>query len=542
MMSRTHPKRRLFHRMTAALLAAALMASAAPVKAISPATDVPQVLSAGTTFSLTQSARSMNFNEDWTFSLNPSGNDATLSAADFDDSAWRTLNLPHDWSIEQDFTNQVSSEIGHLPGGTGWYRKSFVLPAELQGKRINIDFDGVYMDSHIWVNGKKVGNYPNGYIPFSFDVTDYVVCDGKTENVIAVKVTNITQSGNVANQSSRWYSGSGIYRDVHMTVTDPVHVAQYGTVVSTPNIASEAESGNITVNVGTTVENETKEAVDVQVRSTMLNYKDGSPFGEPITSEAQTVPANGKVDVAQTMTADHPGLWSPDSPTLYKMKTEILVNDQVKDTYETRFGFSWSEFLTATEAEEDGTAFKLNGEPMKLHGVCMHHDQGALGAVGNAAAIERQMKIMKEMGVNSIRVTHNPASPELMRICDEMGLTVIEEAFDTWYGGKKNYDYHRFFEAACSYPGVEQGTTWAQFDLQQMIRSDRNSPSIIAWSLGNEIGETSQQKGLATVKNLVKWAKEIDTEHPVTMGEDKFRMGQYGSNDLPVQVADQLDV
>lgn len=342
MMSRTHPKRRLFHRMTAALLAATLMASAAPVKAISPATDVPQILSAGTTFSLTQSARSMDFNEDWTFSLNPSGNDATLSAAGFDDSAWRTLNLPHDWSIEQDFTNQVSSEIGHLPGGTGWYRKSFVLPAELQGKRINIDFDGVYMDSHIWVNGKKVGNYPNGYIPFSFDVTDYVVCDGKTENVIAVKVTNITQSGNVGNQSSRWYSGSGIYRDVHMTVTDPVHIAQYGTVVSTPDIASEAESGNITVNVGTTVENETKEAVDVQVRSTILNYKDGSAFGEPITSEAQTVPANGKVDVAQTMTADHPGLWSPDSPTLYKMKTEILVNDQVKDTYETRFGFSWS--------------------------------------------------------------------------------------------------------------------------------------------------------------------------------------------------------
>lgn len=542
MMSRTHPKRRLFHRMTAALLAAALMASAAPVKAISPATDVPQVLSAGTTFSLTQSARSMDFNEDWTFSLNPSGNDATLSAAGFDDSAWRTLNLPHDWSIEQDFTNQVSSEIGHLPGGTGWYRKSFVLPAELQGKRINIDFDGVYMDSHIWINGKKVGNYPNGYIPFSFDVTDYVVCDGKTENVIAVKVTNITQSGNVGNQSSRWYSGSGIYRDVHMTVTDPVHVAQYGMVVSTPDIASEAESGNITVNVGTTVENETKETVDVQVRSTILNYKDGSAFGEPITSEAQTVPANGKVDVAQTMTADHPGLWSPDSPTLYKMKTEILVNDQVKDTYETRFGFSWSEFLTATEAEKEGTAFKLNGEPMKLHGVCMHHDQGALGAVGNAAAIERQMKMMKEMGVNSIRVTHNPASPELMRICDEMGLTVVEEAFDTWYGGKKNYDYHRFFEAACSYPGVEQGTTWAQFDLQQMIRSDRNSPSIIAWSLGNEIGETSQQKGLTTVKNLVKWAKEIDTEHPVTMGEDKFRMSRYGGDALPVQVADQLDV
>lgn len=532
-------------RIAASLLAVIMLVSAVPLAAAAPQVETladAQVLSVGNTLSLTETARSMDFNEDWSFALNPTGTDSALSAAGFDDSQWRGLSLPHDWSIEQDFTNQVSSEIGHLPGGTGWYRKSFTLPAELDGKRINIDFDGVYMDSHIWVNGEKVGNYPNGYLPFSFDITDYVTCDGKTENVIAVKVTNITGANNISNQSSRWYSGSGIYRDVHMTVTDPVHVAQYGTAIYTPYIATEASSGNITVNVTTTVENETDAEASVQVRSTILNYADGSQFQEPVTSDAVTITAGGKADVAQTMTAVNPKLWSTDSPNLYKMKTEVLVNGAVTDTYETRFGFTWSEFFTVTEAEILGYAFALNGEGMKLNGVCMHHDQGALGAVDNADAIERQMRIMKEMGVNAIRVTHNPASPDLMRICDELGLMVIEEAFDTWYGGKKNYDYHRFFEQACTYPGVDSSTTWAQFDLQQMIRCDRNSPSIIAWSLGNEIGETSSQKGLTTVQNLVSWAKEIDTTHPVTMGEDKFRMNRGTDSDWFIKVADCLDV
>ena len=492
--------------------------------------ETPVINFARTNFSLTEQARSMDFNKDWKFALDISGD---ASGQNFDDSSWRKLNLPHDWSIEQDFTNNVSSEIGHLPGGTGWYRKNFVLPKELEGKRINIDFDGVYMDSYIYVNGKLVGNYPNGYIPFSFDVTDYVVCDGETENVIAVKVTNVTNRGN---QSSRWYSGSGIYRDVHLTVTDPVHVGQYGTAIYTPNIESEYSSGNVTVDVTTTVENETPEAVDVVVRNTILDYETSEPLWESVSSEPQTVEADNKSDIKQEISASNPKLWSVETPNLYKMKTEVFVNDELRDTYETRFGFTWSNF-------DKDKGFSLNSEEMKLYGVCMHHDQGALGAIDNATAIERQMRIMKDMGVNAIRVTHNPASPDLLRICDEMGLMVIEEAFDTWYAGKNRNDYGRFFEARCTYPGVSSDTTWAKFDLQQMIRSNRNYPSIIMWSLGNEIGETNSQKGFNTVKNLIAWAKEIDTEHPVTMGEDKFRInGSATMNDWFVKTANELDV
>lgn len=525
----------LCKRTVAAIMSATMltgMVAAGAVNDLPLADEAEQVPFEATTFSLTESARSMNFNEDWLFELN--GQDA--SAKNFNDNAWRKLSLPHDWSIEQDFTHDVSSEIGHLPGGTGWYRKHFTLPAEFANKRINIDFDGVYMDSYIYVNGELVGNYPNGYLPFSFDITDKVVCDGKTENVIAVKVTNFTEKSGVYNQSSRWYSGSGIYRDVHMTVTDPVHVAQYGTSFYTNDIATEyAADQNVTVSATTTVENETDTDANVVVQHTIYEYNSDKEFYKPAAGAPTPVKANSKVDIPQSFKVSNPQLWSVDDPNLYTIKTEVLVDGVVRDTYETRYGFTWSKF-------DKDKGFTLNGQPMKLYGVCMHHDQGALGAVDNTSAMRRQMRIMKEMGVNSIRVTHNPASPDLLRICDEMGLTVIEEAFDTWYGGKKKYDYHRFFEQVCDYPGVESGTTWAKFDLQQMIRSNRNYPSIIMWSLGNEIGETNDgSKGLKTVKELKAWAKEIDKEHPVTMGEDKFRMNQSTTASF-IQVAKELDV
>ncbi len=486
-----------------------------------------------TTFSASaeaESVRTSDFNKGWQFKL---GDDQQFSTQKFDDSSWRKLDLPHDWSIEQPFTNQVSSEIGHLAGGTGWYRKHFTLPAEYADKRISIDFDGVYMDSHIYVNGQKVGNYPNGYMPFSFDITKYLTCDGVTDNVIAVKVTNVTTPGQ---QSSRWYSGSGIYRDVHMTVTDPVHVAQFGTAIYTPNLEQEV-GGNVTVDVTTQVKNEGEQDANVTVRSTILNY-DGTPAYEPATSEAKTIPAGDKAAVKQTVTAANPKLWSVDEPNLYLMKTEVLVDDQVRDTYETRFGFKYAKF-----DREEG--FSLNGQHMKLNGVCMHHDQGALGAVGNATAIRRQMEIMKDMGVNAIRITHNPASPELLRACDELGLMAIEEAFDTWYGTKNPNDYGRYFEKACTHPDGK-GATWAQFDLQQMIRRSQNYPCIIMWSLGNEIGQTNDVKALETVKNLKKWAKEVDPHHPVTMGEDKFRTNTPGATSLDrtnfIKVANELDV
>lgn len=475
--------------------------------------------------------RSMDFNEGWSFQL---GDVAGAEKLDFDDNAWRRLTLPHDWSIEQDFTHSVSAEIGHLPGGTGWYRKAFTLPKEYKDKRVTIDFEGVYMDSYIYLNGQLVGNYPYGYLPFSFDLTDYLICDGKTKNVLAVKVTSITDPGQ---HTGRWYSGSGIYRDVQLTVTEPVHVAQYGTVVTTPDIASEYESGSVTVKMKTDVRNQGAARANTKVRYTILNYADNSVFSQSVETAASRVEAGGKHNFESEMTVNDPKLWSTDNPVLYIMRTEVMVDGHVVDCYDARFGFRWFQF-------DNNEGFSLNGKYMKLQGVCMHHDQGALGSVANEAAIARQMRIMKEMGANAIRVTHNPAADALLKQCDEQGLLVIEEAFDTWDKGKTNNDYHRFFFEPCTHPEAGEGVPWAQYDLQQMIRRGINFPSIIMWSLGNEVYESRYDHAIDTVKKLVKWTKEIDTTRPTTMGEDKLRDNSAAESvgQPYVKIAQEVDV
>lgn len=471
----------------------------------------------------------IDFNKNWKFNLNDFED---FKNYNFDDSNWDKINLPHDWSINNSFTNDVSSEIGHLKGGIAWYRKSFNLPKSLKGKRINIDFDGIYMDSYIYVNGKLVGNYPNGYLPFSFDITNYVVFDDEKENIISIKVSNITNKGE---QSSRWYSGSGIYRDVYLTITEPIHITKYGVFINSNNIKNELNK-EISINITTTIQNDTDIDANFVLKNTILDYKTKEPLISPFLSDCLNISKNDKLDINQKIQMQNAKLWDIENPNLYLMKTEILIENKVIDTYETRFGFCYSEF-------DKDNGFSLNGKYMKLKGVCMHHDQGALGACAYESAIKRQMLIMKEMGVNAIRVTHNPASPHLIRICDEIGLMVIEEAFDTWFDGKNKNDYGRFFEARCTYPNVLPETTWAKFDLQQMIKINRNSPSIIMWSLGNEIGETNCAKGYDTVLNLIKWAKEMDISRPVTMGEDKFRIYANATmDDWFVKVANELDV
>ena len=467
--------------------------------------------------------RRMLFNEGWKFLL---GDPANAQAKVFDDSSWRGLDLPHDWSIEFDFDmNSLSrSEGGYLNGGTGWYRKSFVLPEKMDGKRISIDFDGVYMDSNTYVNGKFIANYPNGYTPFSYDITDSVVADGVTENIIAIKAVN-------RQPSSRWYSGSGIYRNVNLTVTDAVHVKRYGTFITTPNIEKEYKTGNITVDLETHVVNNTDEEQTVVVKSTIMNM-DGEQLGETSVSEPVEVAANTTKKVEDNMTATNPQLWSVDNPNMYKMSTEIEVDGIVKDEYETRFGFRY--FMM-----DKNEGFSLNGQWMKLKGVCMHHDQGALGAVANRRAIERQMQILQDMGVNAIRVSHNPAANELIEVCEDMGLLVIDEAFDTWYGGKKPYDYSKFFEKLATHPDAVSGMTWAEYDLKEMVHRGKNSPAIIMWSLGNEVGEANgSARAMETVKNLVKWTKEVDTTRLTTMGFDAFRMNEGGGHN---SVANELD-
>lgn len=484
--------------------------------------------------------RTINFNEGWKFQLvDPEGKDNGTGIIDgaelasFDDSSWRELNLPHDWSIEFDFdrNSPEEGEAGFLRGGTGYYRKKFVLPNTLTGKRISIDFGGVYMNSSVYVNGQLIGTYPNGYTPFSYDITDYVKTDGMTENLIVVKVIN-------QQPSSRWYSGSGIYRDVDLTVTDNVHVAKYGTYITTPNLKNE-QGGTVNVNVKTQVVNKGKSQDNVVVRSTIKDEATGTIIGNVTDSDTKTVDENGTVTFEQIVAAPNPTLWSVDNPKLYTMVTEILVNDKVVDTYESRFGFRYFD----VDANE---GFSLNGQYMKLKGVCMHHDQGSLGAVAYYRAIERQMQIMKDMGVNAIRVTHNPAADELLEICDRLGLLVIEEAFDGWYDGKKKYGYEKTaFTQPATHPDAKEGQTWAEFDLKQMVNRGKNFPSMIMWSIGNEIWETDYEtfdKSMQTAKDLIKWVKEVDSTRPVTMGEDKFRMNTHSENARFEKIAAELDV
>ena len=364
--------------------------------------------------------RSTVINDSWKFHL---GSIAGASDKELNDADWDNVDLPHDFSITQDFTSSGEAESGFLPGGTGWYRKHFTLAESLKGKRIVLNFDGVYSHAAVYVNGTKVGEHHYGYTPFAFDITDYVVCDSATENVIAVEAVN-----NIP--SSRWYSGSGIYRDVKLVVTDPVHVALNGTYVTTPGLQGSNGSDG-TVNTAVEVQNDGTATANVTVCNQVFE-KGGSSAVATAQTTAQ-VPAGETVTVETEAAVNAPKLWSTEEPNLYYVRTEILQGQTVLDTYDSEFGFKWYEFV-------GNEGFKLNGDPLKINGVCMHHDQGALGAAAYRDAIYRQMSIMKNMGVNTIRVTHNPAAEVLVDICNELGLLVIEEAFDGWAWPKNGKD------------------------------------------------------------------------------------------------------
>ena len=458
----------------------------------------------------TGTTRSENFNENWKFYM---GDATGAENPGFNDSSWKQVNLPHDYSIEQEYTKTGEAESGYLLGGTGWYRKNFTLDSSAAGKRIRIDFGGVYMNSTVWVNGTQVGTHPYGYTPFSFDITDYVKVGG--DNVITVKVDHQTPS-------SRWYSGSGIYRSVDLTVTDPVHVDLYGTKIETPNLESEAGS-TVNTEVSTTVVNDSAEPKSVTLTHTVF-LKDGEPADSigTMTTDAVEVAAGSSTEIDAAVPVNNPTLWdTSDDPALYTVRTEVKVNDQVVDTYDTEYGYRYFKF-------DSNTGFYLNGEMMKLKGVCMHHDQGALGAEAWESAIDRQVRILKEMGCNSIRVTHNPAADELIEACNEQGILVIDEAFDGWAWAKNgnSYDYSRFFNetigAENQILGGAENMTWAQFDLSAMIKRGQNAPSVIMWSLGNEVQEGTSvylnQQYAAIQANLIEWTKEVDDTRPVTRG------------------------
>ena len=466
--------------------------------------------------------RTSDFDANWKFMLSDS-----VQAQDptFDDSAWQQVDLPHDYSITQKYSQSNEAESAYLPGGTGWYRKSFTIDRDLAGKRIAINFDGVYMNATVWFNGVKLGTHPYGYSPFSFDLTGNAKFG--EENTIVVKVENRLPS-------SRWYSGSGIYRDVTLTVTDGVHVGNNGVAIKTPSLATQ-NGGNVTMNLTTKVANDTKAAANITLKQTVFpkGGKTDAAIGT-VTTASKSIAAGASADVTSTITATSPKLWSIKNPNLYTVRTEVLNGDTVLDTYDTEYGFRWTGF--------DATSgFSLNGEKVKLKGVSMHHDQGSLGAVANRRAIERQVEILQKMGVNSIRTTHNPAAKALIDVCNEKGVLVVEEVFDMWNRSKNGNteDYGKWFGQAIAGDnavlGGDKDETWAKFDLTSTINRDRNAPSVIMWSLGHEMMEGisgSVSDFPATSAKLVAWTKAADSTRPMTYGDNKIKANWNESNTM----------
>lgn len=504
-------KRSVTQRVLAAFAGAAVTLTLLPVSAFA---EGLSALSEGATLrgepqtvkvAAAEMGRSNNFNDGWKFYL---GDSSTAQNRNFDDSGWETVTLPHDFSISQSFTTSGEAESGFLPGGTGWYRKTFTLPESCADKTLLLNFDGVYSDATVYVNGVQVGEHHYGYTSFAFDISEYVVCDGAAENVVAVKAVNKIPS-------SRWYSGSGIYRDVTLLALDPVHVELNGACVTTPDIAGGAG----TVQTAVEVVNDSAETVDVTVRSTI--YEKNSETALATAATTVTVAAGATETAAASPVVSSPKLWSTEAPNLYTARTELLVDGVVRDTCDTTFGFRYFSF--------DDTGFHLNGENVKLNGVCLHHDQGALGSAAYYDAMYRQLSIMKDMGVNAVRTSHNPADEDFIEICSELGLLVVEEAFDGWSVSKNgnSEDFAKYFNTALDESnqilGGSSGMTWAEFAVKSMVRRDRNAPSVILWSLGNEIQEgASAPSTYPTIaQNLIDWIKEEDATRQTTIGSNQ---------------------
>lgn len=476
-------------------------------------TELPQVTKEKEKEDQLLQERKQNFNKDWYFKLNAQGD---FSKKDVDVHDWSKLNLPHDWSIYFDFDHKspARNEGGQLNGGTAWYRKTFTVDEAAKDKDVRINFDGVYMDSKVYVNGKFVGHYPSGYNHFSYDITEFLNKDG-SENTIAVQVTN-------KQPSSRWYSGSGIYRDVTLSYRDKVQVAENGNHITTPKLAQQKD-GNVETQIQSKIKNTAKTLAKVFVEQQIFT-KEGKAVSDLVRSVTKNLAGNETADFKQTILVNKPTLWTTKSyhPQLYVLKTKVYNEGQLVDVTEDTFGYRYFNW-TAKEG------FSLNGERMKFHGVSIHHDNGALGAEENYKATYRKLKLLKDMGVNSIRTTHNPASPQLLDAAASLGLLVQEEAFDTWYRGKKTYDYGRFFDQDATHPEAKKGEKWSDFDLRTMVERDKNNPSIIMWSLGNEVDEADGgERSLETAKRLKAVIKAIDTERYVTMGENKFSRASTG--------------
>ncbi|MBP6431493.1 MAG: DUF4982 domain-containing protein, partial [Ferruginibacter sp.] len=428
----------------------------------------------------------VNFNAQWKFYL---GDDSLASTINFNDALWRKLNVPHDWSIEQQFapTAKATTQGGALPGGIGWYRKIFTIEPSAKNKNIFIEFDGIYRNSEVWINGHYLGKRPNGYISFRYDITPYVKFDN-TQNVIAVKVDNSQQP------NSRWYTGSGIYRDVQLVFENRyAAVKQWGAFVTTSNITAK----EATVNVNTTLVSSIKGWKSFNLFFDIYDANNKLVSGGEKITNGRLKFSGNKVQHAFSTNIFNPKLWSVQNPYLYKLVIRVVGNGKIIDEYKTTFGIR-SFYFDAQKG------FFLNNAPLKIKGVCMHHDLGALGSAFNTRAAERQLQILKNMGCNAIRTAHNPPASAFLDLCDKMGFLVMDEAFDMWKKKKNKFDYSQDFDV------------WHKQDLADMIQRDRNHPSIIMWSIGNEIREQFDSSGISIAKELVDIVKSIDDTRPVT--------------------------
>src|ERR1035437_3878843 len=458
-----------------------------------------------------------NFNFDWKFCK---GDIANGQDPGLNDLGWRKLDLPHDWSIEGHFNKDFSSSTGYLPGGIGWYRKSFTISANEKNRKVFISFDGIYNNSEVWINGTYLGKRPNGYISFQYDLTPYI--KPGEENLIAVKVDHSKYG------DSRWYTGSGIYRDVKLILTSPLHIKQWGISTVTKDVSAEKASLNIEVSVI----NESGKKSEITVSNYLLYAAD------TVKKATQKISMDGSSSriISQNMDIYGPKLWDIDNPNLYSLITVVQDSDML-DSQSTHVGFRSIRF----DADK---GFFLNGKNMKLKGICMHHDAGTLGSAVPRKVIERRLNILKEAGCNAIRTSHNPFSSDFLELCDEKGFLVIGEAFDEWELPKRKWieGWNVGIPGKDGYS--ENFKDWAKTDLKDMIMRDRNHPSIIMWSIGNEIdypNDPYTHPVLNTEANPQSWAKydaklpnadrlgeiakelvgvikQIDTSRPVTAG------------------------
>ena len=445
-----------------------------------------------------------SFDFDWRFFK---GDAPGAQEPDFADANWRGLDLPHDWSIEEPFSSPEGSETVRLPTGIGWYRKHFSLPESYRGRKVILEFDGVYQNSEVWINGQYLGKRPYGFISFSYDLTDHLKFGG--DNVIAVKADNSRQP------NCRWYSGSGIYRHTWLLVTNRLHVAYWGAFVTTPQV----DMNSATIQIKTRIQNESQSEAQCTLATSIID-RDGKVIQ---TVEArQSIAANGgEHEFVQQAQVARPNLWSPDHPYLYKARSTVWNQDRVVDQYDTVVGIRGIEF-------DANKGFLLNGQQVKLNGVCLHHDCGAVGAAVPERVWQRRLEILKAMGCNAIRTSHNPYSSDFMDLCDRMGFLVMNEVFDEWKQNKTANGYAKYFDE------------WAERDVTSFVHRDRNRPSVVLWSAGNEISEDYLPAGVETLRKLVEIFHREDPSRFVTAAS--WRISRAAPRPTPQEYLQLQDV